>query len=309
MRGSYEAEMQSELKQITNLALFAKVVQIGGISRCAANLGIERTTVSRRIGDLEHALGVKLLTRSPKAVSVTEAGRLCFNQCEQILEIAKSAETAATNGHRIVDADPLFLGAPPDILEHFVGPLIAEFEAENPCADIQCRPVFRPTQDLDSEVDFSISWETLDPSDYFVSSIGAFDQAVYTSLDYIARHGVPQSPDEIHLHTRIAVSGVRKAKAWRFERDGLNQRAPIKPDIEVANILAGLGLCLLPKYFCERHADAGRLVPILPDYNLPVRRLYLITPRRASDKPRATTFRIFLERRLSEISAGNRPAE
>ena len=299
--------MQPELKQISNLALFAKVVQIGGISRCAATLGMERTTVSRRIGELESALGVKLLSRSPRAVSVTEAGRLCFNECEQILEIAKAAETVATNGRRVINAAPLLLGSPPDILEHFVSSIVASFEEQNPSSNVECRPVFRPAENLEEDLDYLISWDQLDATEYLVSNIGSFDQAIYASLDYLSRRGVPKSPDDLHLHTRISVSGLNRTSFWVFERDGYKQRICGQPEIVVSNMLegvsstmAGLGLCLFPKYLGERHVKSGKLVTVLPDYDLPAKSLYLVAPRQAPDKPRATTFRIFLERRLPE---------
>ena len=70
--------MYGELKQVADLALFAKIVQTGGISKCAADLGMERTTISRRLGSLERQLGVRLLDRTPKHIAVTDAGRRCL---------------------------------------------------------------------------------------------------------------------------------------------------------------------------------------------------------------------------------------
>ena len=305
--------MQPELKQISNLALFAKVVQMGGISRCAADLGLERTTVSRRIGELETSFGVKLLVRSPKSVCVTEAGRLCFNECEQLLEIAKAAETAATNGRRVINADPLVLASPPDVLEHFLGPIVANFEESNPGSKIQCRPIFRATEDLDADVDYQISWHGLNTSKYLVSSIGGFDQGVYASSDYVARSGLPKSPDDLHLHTRISLSHRGRNSNWVFDRDGYKQRVASGPEIQVENmlegvssVLAGLGVCLLPRFLGEPHVDSGKLLSILPNYDLPTKPLYLVTFRRPPDKPRATTFRISVERQFPEISSAKR---
>ena len=109
--------MQGELRQVADLALFAKIVETGGISRCAADLGMERTTISRRLGTLERALGVKLLDRTPKYIVVTEAGRRCLEQCEQLLEAAQNAHSLATVGAMISNTAPIVVGAPPDIIE------------------------------------------------------------------------------------------------------------------------------------------------------------------------------------------------
>ena len=97
--------MQGELKQVADLALFAKIVQTGGISRCAADLGMERTTISRRLGTLEKTLGVKLLHRSPKHIAVTEAGRRCLEHCELLLESAQIAQSLATIGATATPGD------------------------------------------------------------------------------------------------------------------------------------------------------------------------------------------------------------
>ena len=123
--------MQGELRQVADLALFAKIVQTGGISRCAADLGMERTTISRRLGTLERTLGVKLLDRSPKHIAVTDAGRRCLEQCEQLLESAQNAQSLATIGSIIANTAPIIIGAPPDIIDRYLEPRLSEFEAEN----------------------------------------------------------------------------------------------------------------------------------------------------------------------------------
>lgn len=88
--------MYEELKQVADFALFAKIVQTGGISRCARELGMERTSVSRRLKILERNLGVKLLDRTPRIMVLTEAGRRCLKQCEKLLEASQNAYVLAT---------------------------------------------------------------------------------------------------------------------------------------------------------------------------------------------------------------------
>ena len=110
--------MHGELKQVADLALFAKIVQTGGITRCAADLGLERTTISRRLGSLEQTLGVKLLDRTPKHITVTDAGQRCLEQCEILLESAANAQSLATIGAIVVNNSPIVVGAPPAKAKH-----------------------------------------------------------------------------------------------------------------------------------------------------------------------------------------------
>ncbi|MDJ0708906.1 MAG: LysR family transcriptional regulator [Woeseiaceae bacterium] len=301
--------MRGELKQISNLALFAKVVQCGGISRCAANLGLERTTVSRRLADLENDLGVELLTRTPKAVTVTRAGRRCYDQCEGILELARSAELAATNGRPVVNLAPVTVRAPTDVVEHFVAPALASSEIRKTGVDVTCGPTSGRITVLDPQTDFLLSWEKLSAKEYYVSTVGAFQQAVYASPDYLTRHGEPDAPGDLHAHTRIGLSTPPRPSAWSFEANGKKRQVTARPEVEVSNMLeaassalAGIGLTLLPSYLCERDVRAGRLRAVLRNFHVPPKQMYLVARKAAGSKPHSTALRLFLERWLREAA-------
>jgi DNA-binding transcriptional LysR family regulator len=294
--------MQGELNQIANLALFAKIVQTGGISRCAADLGMERTTVSRRLGDLERMLGVKLLDRSPQNTAVTEAGRLCFERCELLLEVAKDAQSVATNGKVVVRAEPILVGAPPDIIEHYLGSKLTEFEVANPNATVMCHPISNWTEATASTADMTIGWERPTNSESVARKLTGVEQSVYASPEYLAKHGSPKNPQDIKNHSCIVDGPPRKNVVWKFESESESGGVLIKRRIEVsgllearASTLAGLGLCRLPNYLCEREKKEGRLVALLSEYKTPTRALLLICPRAGAAKPRATMLRLFLE--------------
>lgn len=299
--------MQADLKQVSNLALFARIVQTGGISRCAEELGVERTTVSRRLANLESALGVRLLRRSPQSISVTEAGRLCFEHCEQILELARTAQTAATQGKQTLRANPIFLGAPPDLIEYFAAPIIAEFEQNNPLASIRLLPLFSLEAETIVGVDLAISWSDPGAARYVARRLTGLGQAVYASPELVARIGLPRAPNDIQRLPCIVIRQTDGRQVWGFSRRGETQGVVPGAQIEVGNVLeamsstlAGLGMGLLPRYLCEPHVKDGRLVSVYPDYDLNPRPLYIISPRRGVDKPRATLFRMFLEEELEE---------
>ncbi len=294
--------MQEELNQIANLALFAKIVQTGGISRCAADLGLERTTVSRRLGDLERMLGVRLLDRSPRCIAVTEAGKLCFERCEQLLEAAKNAQTVATSGKVAVRAEPITVGAPPDIFEHYLGSKLADFEIANPNVTILCHPISRWTETAFSTVDLMIGWEGPANSDALIRKLAGIEQSVYASPNYVEKHGAPESPQDIKNHPCIVDRSTRTNLIWKFENESETAGVLIKRRIEVSGLLesrastmAGHGLCRLPNYLCARNVKEGRLVTVLSEYTTPTRALLLINPRAGVAKPRSTTLRIFLE--------------
>ena len=299
--------MQVELKNIYNLALFARIVQLGGISRCAQELGIERTTVSRRLAELESTLGVRLLKRSPQMISVTDAGRVCFSHCEQIVELAQLAQTLATKGQQTVKAEAIQLGAPPELIENIVEPIVSQFEADNPMTKVRVLPLFDSHAEVISSVDFAISWSAPDDPDFVARRLAGLDQAVYAAPSLISRSGALHAPEHIQKCPCILVRQADTRRAWRFKRDGEHVNQKPTTQVAVANVheavlstLAGLGLALLPEYLGEPFIRDGRLVSLFPDYRFHKQPVYLVSPRRGTNKPRATMLRMMLEQRFEE---------
>jgi len=114
--------------QIANLAVFARAVQHGEISQCASDLGLERTTVSRRLGELGQHLGVIFLNRMPRRLTVIREGEACFEQCEPPLEIASKAQPVAIGKKQTKTAEPIVVGAPLDIIEIILVGLVVDFQ-------------------------------------------------------------------------------------------------------------------------------------------------------------------------------------
>lgn len=299
--------MQSELKNIYNLALFARIVQLGGISRCAQEMGIERTTVSRRLAELENTLGVRLLKRSPQMISVTDAGRVCFSHCEQIVELAQLAQTVATKGEQTVKAQAIRLGAPPELIENVVEPIVNKFETDNPMTKVQVMPLFDSNPDAISGVDLAISWSAPDDPGFVARRLAGLDQAVYAAPSLISRSGSVNAPEHIQKFPCVLVRSSGTRQAWRFTRDGEHVNHKPSTPVAVANIheavlstLAGLGLALLPEYLGEPFIRDGRLVSLFPDYRFNTQPVYLVSPRRGTDIPRATMLRMMLEQMFEE---------
>lgn len=294
--------MQGELKQMANLVLFARIVQTGGISRCAAHLGLDRATVSRRLAELERDLGVKLLDRATRRVAITEAGKLCFERCEQLIEIAKDAQAVATTGKMVVDGEPIAVGAPPDIIGLYLRSKLTQFEAVNPGVIVRSYPISRWTEETFTTVDLTIGWEGAPNSAALVRKLTGVKQSVYASPDYLAQHGSPKSPEEIGHHSCIVDSTTRRNLIWKFEGEFDRLSVSIKHTIEVSGMLeakastiSGLGLGQLPDYLCRRNIEEGSLIAPLSEYTATPRALLLSSPLEGVAKPRTTMLRMFLE--------------
>lgn len=294
--------MQGELRQVADLALFAKIVQTGGISRCAADLGMERTTISRRLGALEKTLGVKLLDRSPKHIAVTEAGRRCLEQCEQLLESAQNAQSLATIGSIIANASPLVIGAPPDIIDRYLEPQLSAFESRNSGISIERRPVTVWTEEAIESVDLGITLAPLKIAGGWTNTIAYVRQSVFASVDYVSSHDPVTSPFDLEAHDCILESSDNDRHSWRFEHAGSATTVTVKAKYVVSSLLeareatlAGLGICRLPQYLCEPYLRAGRLVDLMPDTVSSGRDVIVISPRQRQRKTGTAALRMHLE--------------
>lgn len=294
--------MQGELKQVADLALFAKIVQTGGISRCAADLGMERTTISRRLGTLERTLGVKLLDRSPKHISVTEAGRRCLEQCEMLLESARNATSMATIGAIIADTSPLVIGAPPDIIDRYLEPRLTEFEAENPGIQIERRPITIWTGEAIESVDLGIALAPLAISGGWTKTIAHLRQSIFASSDYASHHDPVMSPFDLESHDCVVESGDSKRHSWRFRHKEKITTITVNSKFVVSSLLeareatlAGLGISRLPQYLCEPYLRSGRLVDLMPDTESSDRDVIVISPRQRQRKTGTAALRMHLE--------------
>ena len=294
--------MQGELKQVADLALFAKIVQTGGISRCAADLGMERTTISRRLGTLERTLGVKLLDRSPKHISVTDAGRRCLEQCEQLLESARNAQSLATIGSIIANTAPLIIGAPPDIIDRYLEPRLSAFESENSGIRIERRPVTIWTEEAIESVDLGITLAPLTVAGGWTNTIAYVRQSIFASTDYARQRTPVLTPFDLESHDCIVESSDSERHSWRFERNEKVTTVTVNSKYVVSSLLeareatlAGLGISRLPQYLCEPYLRSGRLVDLLPDTESTGRDVIIISPRQRQRKTGTAALRMYLE--------------
>ncbi len=294
--------MHGELKQVADLALFAKIVQTGGISKCAADLGMERTTISRRLGSLEKQLGVKLLDRTPKHIAVTDAGARCLEQCEMLLESAQNAQSLATVGAIVADTSPIIVGAPADMIERFLDRQLVSFESENPRVHVERRPVSVWTEEAVDSVDVGIALAPVTVSGGWTNAAGQVRQSIFASAEYVAQHGSIRSPFDLESHDCIVEAAESDRHSWRFGRNEQITTVTVRAKYVVSGLLeareaalAGLGICRLPQYLCEPYLRTGRLIDLTPDLESSGRDVIVISPRVRRRKTGTAALRMYIE--------------
>ena len=301
-------EKGRKLKRIADLALFARIVQVGGITRCAQLLGIERTTVSRRLKELEQEFGVKLLHRTPKHTFVTEAGKRCFEKCEVLWEVARLAEQAATIGESAPNLEPLAIAVPPDILDVYLGAKIQEFQDLHPNVQVDQYPVTNATEEVFNIAVLAITWNKLTGPNTLSQRVTGVRQSLYASPRYVELYGHPKSPYDLDDHRCIVdISQTYSKVIWMFYTGGDTIRKSINLQFAVSDLLqareatlAGCGVGRLPDYLAAENVESGRLVRLMDELDVVDRDLYIVTPTPESTQPRATSLRLFLEEALAQ---------
>ena len=294
--------MSIELRYTADLALFTRVVQCGSISDCAVSVGLERTTVSRRIAWLERYLGVKLLDRSAKRIAVTEAGERCFEMGVKMTRAAEDARSMAMNRKLATEHRPVVIGASIAAFESFLKSILEGFSARHPDKQHELHLTETWQQGIPAEVDIGISLQRLRPGGVLQQKAGSVAQLLCASPAYLDSAPAAESPDDLLQHSWIsehAQGGRFSLKLFQdanYRKLTLTARHVVSHALEVRQAaLAGLGICCLPEFMCREFLEQGRLQPVLPGYEPLPADLYLVSPKSALERHNVASVRTYLE--------------
>lgn len=257
----------------TQMIMFAAVVENGGFSAAARDLGLTPSAVSRQIGQLEDRLGTRLLNRSTRRISLTEVGRAFYARCSDVAQSVQEAESLVLN---MVDhpQGTLKVAATVAFAKAQLLPLLPAFLANNSDLKISLDATDRAIDLVEEQVDVAIRFsEQIDDSSV-VSRKLATNRRVYVAApSYVAEHGLPRTPDEVANHNCLRISTVEAWNTWTFDNGAGPQRLPIKGNFEANSadaiyyaVLAGVGIARLSTYLVNDALAQGRLVRVLPDY-------------------------------------------
>lgn len=232
--------------------VFVRVVQCGSFTAAAKSLAQPKTTVSRRVRELERHLGVQLLQRTTRQLGLTEAGEIYFRHCEPLAAMLRQAEAAVSQ----LSGEPrgrLRVTTPYSIMVNLLAPMLGNFHERCPEVTIDL-VLSHQVQDLvREEIDIALRLGPLPDSSMSARRLAEFPNRIYATPSYLARFGEPMHPQELIRHKTLAtrVATTPDGYAWKLWQDGEMQEFPIRPvivadDPEVlkAPLLAGTGLML-----------------------------------------------------------------
>jgi len=269
------------------IPVFVAVVESKGFSAAAQSLGISKSAVSKRINQLEQQLGVRLLHRTTRKLSLTEAGERYFQHASQALRAANQAEDAVTQ----LQGEPqgrLKISTPMSFGRLHVAPLIPKFMKHYPKIQIDLVMDDRNVDLVSEGFDLAIrSGNSLPDSSLVARKLAPLRQLICASPEYIEHYGQPNSPNELSSHNCILFSYSGDVNEWTLHSKLGVENMLVSGNYRVNNSEAllealrqGIGIGRLPTFVAGADLKQGRLVKLLPDYCIPAHTFYAVFPER-----------------------------
>ncbi|WP_175835391.1 LysR family transcriptional regulator [Burkholderia anthina] len=259
---------------LDNLALFLRIVEKGGLAAAGREVGLLAATVSERLAALERYYGAALLTRTTRAISLTDEGRTLVAGARRLLAEADELESRVRLGAQTLSG-PVRLSAPADLGQARVVPVVDAFLAEHPGVTVDLHLGDGYVDLVGQGLDFAIRRGTLADSALRSRSLGRSRRVVCAAPAYLAAHGTPRHPDELAAHDCIVMRfGQELYAEWPFRIDTDLKRVMVRGR-RVANdgalvrawCVAGHGIALKSLLDVEQDLASGALVEILRDFS------------------------------------------
>ena len=307
------------LTDLNEIQVFVQVSKKQSFTSAAVGLGIPKSTASRAITRLEKRLGVTLIERTTRRVTLTDAGELYLNRCERVLEEAEQAERAVT----------ALMGAPRGVLRVAVpgpfartmlAPLLAPFLRLYPGIRLQMQLLDAGLTPTVRNLDVEIRPGPLDDSGLYIKPLMQIRLGIYASREYVQEKGVPETPSALAQHHCIATGcgrhgEPRERNTWRLRRGTEVREITVEPRVAVPDppmgyqlMRAGAGVAMLAQSILAPDVESGRIVHLLPEWEPEPVQLYAVYSGRMESSPKVRALLQFLEERLGkEIPPHVRP--
>ncbi len=287
---------------LTDLETFVRVAEHGSFTSAAEELSVPKSTVSRRVARLEDDLGIELLQRSARSMSLTDHGRRLHERCAPALREIAEAEASVLD----VASQPrgqLRLTAPPDLggTRFFAG-LLTSFRQQYPQITLRVELLPRLVDLIEEGFDVALRAHTQalpESTTMMVRRLGSFQAGLYAAPSYLEQQGRPQAPDELERHACVTHTAPGLAQTWTLQPlgEGRTVAVDVNP-VLVANdfglllsaLVDGVGVGLAPTFLASPHVASGELERVLPEICAASSSLSLSWPRARYLAPRVRAF-------------------
>ncbi len=275
------------MDRMRQMALFAQVIDAGSMSAAARELGLTPSAVSQQLRQLETDLGVTLLHRSTRKLSLSEAGAVFLEGCHAMVAAARSAEQRLAD-LRDAPVGELRLTAPADFARRHLAPALAPWLLAHPRLSLRLFASDERVDLIEQRMDLAIRVGHMADSSLVARRLGTWEEVLCAAPTYLARRGQPRQPADLLAHDWLSLTVLAEpvhvelsGPGGRSERLRLESRLASNSASSLRELaLAGLGIVRQPLMDVADELRQGSLVRLLPDWHLPELGVFAITPRR-----------------------------
>jgi DNA-binding transcriptional LysR family regulator len=293
------------MDSLTSMKVFGTIVETGSFVSAARRLKLSRAAVTKHVAALEDRLNVRLLERTTRKLSVTEAGGRYYARCTQILAEIEAAEREAAQATE-VPRGTLRISAPHTFATMHIAPHLAEFRRQFPKVDLEVTLNDRFVDLLDEGFDVAIRIaDSLPESSLVARRLAVCRFVVCGAPGYFEQHGTPQVPEDLAHHPCLGYTLSTREYSWVFvcpqdQRNAVNVSGPLRSnsgDLLRAAAVGGAGVMLLPTFYVGEDLERGRLQAVLTDYKVQEYGIYAVYPSRKHLTAKVKAFVDFLNER------------
>ncbi len=280
------------------LALFAQVAEHGGVRNAAQATGLPRSTVSRKLAELESVLGARLFQRSTRAVTLTEEGEVLHDRVRPALLALADAESAV-RALRERPTGTLKIAAPSLVAETYLPIILERYARRYPDVRVELCLEDRVASLVDEGFDCALRAGPLADSSLVARKLGEGSQRVVAAPDYLKLRGEPETPGDLAGHDAILFTGRKQPARWPFTVEGKKSFVTVAPKYKANSMLlvrdlakSGLGVAMLPTFLVADCVRRGELREVLTGFPAPRGAVYVVYP---SDRHLAPKTRAFVD--------------
>jgi DNA-binding transcriptional LysR family regulator len=288
------------------MEMFVRIVETGNFSAVARQLGTTQPTISKQLTALERQLQTRLLNRSTRSLSLTEAGATYYERCRRIIDEVREAEGALGRLQSALTGT-LHVNGSIALGQIFVAPLVLKFQRQYPGLAIELSLSDRYIDLVEEGVDVAVRVGRLADSNLVARRLGSTRRVLVATPAYLATHGTPQRPEDLVHHSCLLYAYLSTGNEWGFKGPEGEIRVRVHGNFKANNgevirqaLLANVGVAMSPDWLIHDKLESGEVVALLPEFAPPPLEISAVYP---SGRHVSTKVRTFIEFLQSEFKA------